>query len=107
MPASLWGRYTIKGDTIKPQTIRPEPEGNKCIIFRDYLILPNKQTVNISDYIEPRYANLGYMENYPSFKSNECNTIALFILYPPNAILQHALFLKKNSFPKKINIPII
>lgn len=71
-----WGLYTIEGDTIKTQTIRPE--GNKFTIFRDYLILPDKSIVNICDYVQPRYSNLGYLGNYPSFRRNECLIPAQF-----------------------------
>lgn len=74
----LWGTYRIEGDLIRTQVIRPE--GNGCTIFRDYKILPDGNIVNVSDYVEPRYTNLKYMENYPSFKDNPCETEAVF--YP-------------------------
>lgn len=73
----LWGAYRIVGDTIKTQSIRKE--GNGCIIFRDYLITPNKNLINISDYVEPEQTNLAYMKNYPSFRNNLCASIAKFI----------------------------
>ncbi len=72
----LWGFYRIKGDTIQTQVIRTE--GSSYVIFRDYLILPNKNIVNISDYVEPQYSNLGYLKNYPSFKNNPCGKSAKF-----------------------------
>ncbi len=74
----LWGTYEVIGDTVRTQVIRPE--GNGCVIFRDYIILPNKRLVNVSDYVEPQYTNLGYMSNYPSFSNNQCHKAADF--YP-------------------------
>lgn len=74
----LWGTYTISDDTIKTQVIRTEGDG--VVILRDYKILPDKQIINISDYVEPIYTNLAYMENYPSFMNNPCPTVSLF--YP-------------------------
>lgn len=72
----LWGVYRIDGDTIKTQVIRSE--GNGCVIFRDYKILTDGNVVNISDYVEARYTNLGYMQNYPSFAQNACPVPAKF-----------------------------
>ena len=74
----LWGTYRIVEDTIKTQVIRPE--GGGCTIFRDYKILPDRNIVNISDYVESQYTAMGYMENYPSFKDNSCKKPAVF--YP-------------------------
>ena len=72
----LWGIYKVEDDLIKTQVIRLE--GNGCVIFRDYRILPDKQIINISEYVQPEYTNLGYMANYPSFTSNACEKPAEF-----------------------------
>lgn len=72
----LWGIYRIEGNLIKTQVLRTE--GHGCTIFRDYRILEDKNIVNISDYVQPEYTNLGYMANYPSFKDNPCSRIAKF-----------------------------
>ena len=74
----LWGTYRIEGNLIKTQTIRRE--GNGFVIFRDYRILSTGGIVNVSDYVEPQYINLGYMAAYPSFTSNPCEEKAEF--YP-------------------------
>lgn len=73
----VWGTYKLTGDTIRTQSIRPEGAG--CIIFRDYLILPDKQIINLSDYVEPEHTDLGYMKNYPSYTQNNCPANATFI----------------------------
>lgn len=72
----LWGTYIIEGDLIKTQTIRQE--GNGFVIFRDYRILSDGSIVNVSDYVQPQYINLGYMINYPSFTNNPCEEKAEF-----------------------------
>lgn len=74
----LWGSYVIEKDIIRTQVVKME--GNGCTIFRDYRILPDKQIVNISDYVQPQFTNLAYMKNYPSFAENKCPKIAKF--YP-------------------------
>lgn len=75
----LWGTYRLEGDLIKTQVMRTE--GNGFVIFRDYRILPDgKGIVNVSDYVQPEYTNLGYMANYPSFMQNQCESAAIF--YP-------------------------
>jgi len=92
----LWGTYRIKNDTIKTQTIRME--GNGCVIFRDYKILPDKSIVNISDYVEPQYTILGYMQNYPSFKENRCEKKANFYPMLTKRDFTECPFLKKKWF---------
>ncbi|MDH6355011.1 hypothetical protein M2132_001348 [Dysgonomonas sp. PH5-45] len=73
----IWGTYRLAGDTIKTQAIRTD--GGGFVVFRDYRILDGG-IVNISDYVQPRYSNLGYMANYPSFTDNPCPKVARF--YP-------------------------
>lgn len=70
------GRYELKKDTIKTQTILNI--GSGCVIFRDYLIFPDKSIKNISDYVQPEHTNLAYMKNYPSFYENPCSKKAKF-----------------------------
>jgi len=72
----LWGTYRIEGNLIKTQVLRMEGDG--CVIFRDYKILLDGNIINVSDYVQPEYTSLGYMENYPSFTANPCEKIALF-----------------------------
>jgi len=72
----VWGTYRIEGDLIRTQVVRFD--GSGCTIFRDYRIQPDGNIVNISDYVEPQHTNLGYMENYPSFKNNDCEKAATF-----------------------------
>ncbi|MCC8145411.1 MAG: hypothetical protein LIO93_03010 [Bacteroidales bacterium] len=76
----LNGFYILQGDTIKTQVVWPI--GNGCVIFRDYIIQPDKSIINTSDYVEPHYTNLAYMKNYPSFYHNPCSKKAKF--YPFN-----------------------
>jgi len=94
----LWGIYRLYGDTIKTQVIRPE--GSKCVIFRDYLILPDKSVVNISDYVEPEYTNLGYMQNYPSFYDNPCALKARFLPVESKRPGSDCPFINKGWFRK-------
>lgn len=89
----LWGTYQLEGDLIKTQVIRKE--GNGCTIFRSYRILADKSIVNISDYVEPQYTNLGYMSNYPSFENNPCAKAAEFYPLPAKRKPQDGSFLKK------------
>lgn len=77
----VWGFYRLHGDTIRTQVVRQD--GGGFVIFRDYLIVSGKEIVNISDYVEPAYTNLGYLENYPSFYNNTCGKPARF--YPLNS----------------------
>lgn len=74
-----WGTYKLVGDTIKTQSVIVEGMG-VCIIFRDYLIQPDKSIVNVCDYVNPEKTKLSYMQNYPSFRDNKCQTKAIF--YP-------------------------
>lgn len=94
----LWGTYRIEGDLIKTQTIRPE--GNWFVIFRDYRILPDGNIVNISDYVQPQYINLGYMANYPSFTSNLCEEKAEFFPMKTKRDSTESFLLKKKWFYK-------
>ena len=89
----LWGLYRVEGNLIKTQIIRRQ--GNGCVIFRDYRILPDGAIVNISDYVEAEYTNLVYMANYPSFFDNPCEKKASF--YP----LKTKKDTKKNPFVRK------
>ena len=95
----LWGTYIVEGDIIKTQVIRPE--GNGCVIFRDYRILPNREITNISDYVQPEYTNLGYMENYPSFTSNPCEKAAKFYPLKNKRDSSECTLLKKKWFLKR------
>ncbi|WP_163273647.1 hypothetical protein [Dysgonomonas sp. 511] len=92
----LWGTYRVEGEYIKTQTIRPE--GNGCVIFRDYKILPDKKIVNISDYVEPQYTNLGYMGNYPSFTTSACEKAAGFYSLKSKRDSTDCYLLKKKWF---------
>lgn len=74
----IWGIYKIEGNMIKTQIYRSE--GNGFTIFCDYEVLPDGSLVNLRDYVEPRYSNLGYLKNYPSFTENPCPKPAKF--YP-------------------------
>lgn len=94
----LWGTYRIEDNMIKTQTIRME--GNGCTIFRDYKILPDKSILNISDYVQPEYTNLGYMNNYPSFTSNPCEKKAQFYPLKTKRDSTECLLLKKKWFYK-------
>jgi len=94
-----WGTYRIEGGLIKTQTIRTE--GNGCVIFRDYKILDNGSILNISDYVQPEYSNLGYMKNYPSFKTNECKVAAKFYPTESKRKTDECPLLKKKWFMKK------
>ena len=96
----LWGTYRIEGDLIKTQAIRQE--GNMCVIFRDYKILSDGSIVNISDYVEPKYTNLGYMENYPSFKENPCPQKAEFYKLKTKRDSTECPFLIKKWFWNKL-----
>lgn len=95
----LWGIYTLEGDLIKTQIIRTE--GNGFVIFRDYKILPDGKIVNISDYVEPQYINLGYMENYPSFKDNPGKKPAEFYPLKTKRDKKECPFLYKKWFRKE------
>lgn len=95
----LWGTYRIDGDLIKTQTIRMEGDG--CTIFRDYRILPDGSIVNVSDYVQPEYTSLGYMENYPSFTRNLCEKAALFYSLPSKRNVTDCPFLNKKWFNKR------
>lgn len=92
----LWGTYKVEGDLIKTQVIREE--GNKCVIFRDYKILQDKSIINISDYIQPEYTNLGYMQNYPSLKDNPCSKKADFYPLKSKRDSTECPFIKKKWF---------
>lgn len=72
----VWGIYRVEHDTIKTQVIREE--GSGFVIFRDYLITPEKDIINIRDYVEAECSNLAYIKNYPSFKENPCSKAARF-----------------------------
>ena len=74
------GEYVLVGDTIKTQTIRKEGIA-QCPIYREYLILPDKNLTNISDYVLPEKGNIGYMRNYPSFRDNPCPQAASFYFF--------------------------
>lgn len=95
----LWGTYTIEGDLIKTQTIRTE--GNGCVYFRDYQMLPDKSIVNVSDYVEAEYTNLAYMTNYPSFMENLCEKRAQFYPLDKKRDSKECPFLKKKWFRGK------
>lgn len=95
----LWGTYKVEGNLIKTQVIRTE--GHGCVIFRDYRILPNKNIVNVSDYIQSQYTNLGYMSNYPSFVSSECSKEAVFYPLQSKRDSTACPFLKKKWFWEK------
>jgi hypothetical protein len=92
----LWGTYTIEGDLIKTQTIRQE--GNGFVIFRDYRILSDGSIVNVSDYVQPQYINLGYMSNYPSFADNPCEKRATFYPLQTKRDSTECMLLKKKWF---------
>lgn len=92
-----WGTYKIAGDTIKTQTIRNEGIAMSTI-FRDYLILPDKDIVNISDYVNPLNTKIGYMKNYPSFKENYCTKTAIFYPLENKKDSSDCPFLKKKWF---------
>lgn len=94
----LWGTYQLEGTLIKTQAIRAE--GNGCVIFRDYQILPDKSIVNIRDYVQPEYTNLGYMENYPSFSNNPCEKKAIFFSTEVKRDSTECPFLHKKWFHK-------
>jgi hypothetical protein len=74
----LHGYYLLEGNLIKTQVLWPV--GNGCVIFRDYRILNEGAIVNVSDYVQAEYSNLGYIKNYPSFYENPCAKKAVF--YP-------------------------
>ena len=95
----LWGTYRIEGNLIKTQAVRTE--GNGCVIFRDYRILPDKKIVNVSDYVQPQYTNLGYMENYPSFTENSCEKVAEFYTLESKRDSTECPLLKKKWFRDK------
>lgn len=95
----LWGTYKVEGELIRTQTIRME--GNGCVIFRDYRILPDKKLINISDYVQPEYTNLGYMENYPSFKENSCGKTARFYPLETKRNIADCPLLNKKWFKNK------
>ncbi|NDW17298.1 hypothetical protein D0T53_00020 [Dysgonomonas sp. 216] len=94
----LWGTYRLDGDLIRTQTIRTE--GNGCVVFRDYRILPDGSIVNVSDYVDPDKTNLGYMQNYPSYKTNECEVVATFRPLQTKRDRTDCPFLKKKWFKK-------
>lgn len=66
-----WGTYRIEKNKIRTQVVLEEGIG-VCVIFRDYLILPEKKLINLSDFVQPEYTNLGNLKNYPSFMDNPC-----------------------------------
>lgn len=92
-----WGIYKIVGDTIKTQTIIDESLPVSTI-FRDYLILPNGNIENISDYVYPQNTQIGYMKNYPSFKQNECPQTAVFHKLNKKRNPAYCPYLKKRWF---------
>lgn len=94
-----WGTYKIVNDTIKTQSIRTEEP--YCVFFRDYKILPDGRLINISDYVEPKHTQLGFMKNYPSFYDNSCAVPAMFY---PTASKRDSLecpFIYKSWFRQK------
>lgn len=95
----IWGVYELHGDTIKTQALRRD--GSGFVIFRDYLILPDKKIVNISDYVEPEYSNLGYLKNYPSFYENRCAKPARFYPLSSKRNVSDCPFMNKGWFKQK------
>ena len=95
----LWGTYIVEGNIIKTQTIRQE--GNGFVVFRDYRILSADSIINTSDYIQPQYINLGYMDNYPSFTINPCEEKAEFYPIKTKRDSTECSLLKKKWFHKK------
>lgn len=95
----IWGTYRIEGNLIKTQVIRFEGKG--WTIFRDYRIQSDGSIVNVSDYIEPEYTNLGYLENYPSFKNNDCEKLATFYQLQTKRDSTECPLLKKKWFREK------
>lgn len=93
----LWGTYKIAGDTIKTQTVMDE-SAPMTTIFRDYLILPDKSLLNISDYVNPQNTKIGYMKNYPSFIQNPCMIKASFIRTENKRNRSSCHYLKKKWF---------
>ena len=71
----LEGNYSIKSDTIYTQTIRKDGMG--FVIFREFKINNDQNISLISDYIEPKYTQVGFAQNYPSFYSNSCSQLCI------------------------------
>ena len=95
-----WGIYKIAGDTIKTQTVRDEGIA-MATIFRDYLILPDKSLINISDYIYPENTKIGYMANYPSFHENLCKEKAVFYPLQSKMDFSRCPYINKKWFIQK------
>lgn len=95
-----WGTYRIKGDTIKTQTIIIEGMGT-ATIFRDYLILPDKSMMNISDYVQPEKTRLMFMANYPSFHTNSCGKASRFFPLENKRDKSECPYLKSKWFTGK------
>lgn len=95
----VWGTYRIEDNLIRTQVIRFD--GSGCTIFRDYRIQPDGSIVNVSDYVEPEYTNLGYMKNYPSFRDNECAKNAAFHSTKTKRDSTECPLLKKKWFKEK------
>ena len=94
-----WGTYIVERDTIRTQTI--VTDGHGCIIFRDYRILADKSIVNISDYVDHKATNLGYMNNYPSFRQNNCSRSAIFTPFNAKRYEAECPFINKKWFRQK------
>lgn len=92
-----WGTYRIEGNLIRTQTIHQEGMGI-CTIFRDYEITPEGMLINVSDYVQPQYTNIGSMANYPSFRDNSCRTASSFrpLLHKRDSL--HCSLTKKKWF---------
>lgn len=93
-----WGIYKIEENIIKTQVIRTD--GN-FVIFRDYSITGDGLLLNVSDFVEPRYSNMGYLKNYPSFTNNPCAKPAVFSPLDSKRNVSECPFINKNWFKNK------
>lgn len=94
-----WGTYRIAGDTVKTQTVKQEGVGF-ATIFRDFIVLPDKSLINISEYANPEKTNIGYMKKYPSFYTNKCGEEARFYPLETKRDSAHCPYLNKGWFSK-------
>ena len=92
-----WGTYEIKNDTIITQLIVDYGFGGwgKVMVFRDYLILPSKELLYISEYCIDK--DVVTCNEAPA---NPCPKVAQFVPMERKRSIQDCPWLKKGWFNK-------
>ncbi len=92
-----WGTYEINNDTIITQLIVDYGPGGwgKVMVFRDYLILPSKELLYISEYCIDK--DVVTCNEAPA---NPCPKVAQFVPMERKRSIQDCPWLKKGWFNK-------